>query len=145
MQRPASVTSSLVIGLTLLLLGSVTTASKAGGDSGSVPKQPSPEQAASALPRSTAQQLGLSRHLKQVGAQFYGAWWCPACTKQKALFGKEGAASLPYIECDKQAADRELCIAAEIKAFPTWVLKNQPRLVGVQSIEELKSWSGYKP
>ena len=32
------------------------------------------------------------------------------------------------------------CNAADIKAYPTWVLKDKPRLVGVQSLEELKLW-----
>ena len=143
MHRRASVTSSLVIGLTLLVLGSVTTASKAGGEAGSA-AQASPSAVASAMPGSTATQLGLSRHLNTVGARFYGAWWCPACTKQKALFGKEAAAELPYIECDKQPGDRERCMAADIKSFPTWDLKGKPRLVGVQSLDELGSWSGYQ-
>jgi hypothetical protein len=139
MQRNAPVTSTLVIGLTLLALGSSITASKAGGPTGA-------EQAASsaALPSSNADQRNLSRHLKSIGAQFYGAWWCPACSKQKALFGQEAAAELPYIECDKQPGDRDMCMAADIKAFPTWELKGKERLVGVQSLEELKLWSGYK-
>ena len=144
MQRRASVTSSLVIGLTLLVLGSVTTASKAGGEAGSTAGQPSQSTSNSTTASSTSPQLGLSRHLRAVGAQFYGAWWCPACAKQKALFGKEAAAELPYIECDKQPGDRERCMAAEIRSFPTWDLKDQPRLVGVQSLDELGSWSGYK-
>ena len=32
------------------------------------------------------------------GAIFYGAFWCPHCQAQKALFGKS-AKLLPYIEC----------------------------------------------
>ena len=144
MQRRASVTSSLVIGLTLLLLGSVTTASKPGSEDGNNAAHTSQSADNTPLPSSNAEQLGLSRHLKSIGARFYGAWWCPACAKQKALFGKDAAAVLPYIECDKQPGDRERCMAAEIRSFPTWDLKDQPRLVGVQSLDELGSWSGYK-
>jgi hypothetical protein len=111
------------IGLTVLLLGLLTTAS--------------------AAPTANDEQLGLSRHLKRVGALFYGAWWCPACTRQKALFGEQGAQELPYVECDRVPGDRGRCEAALIKVFPTWDLKGQERLTGVQSLEELKSWSGY--
>lgn len=139
MPRPAPVRSSLVIGLTLLGLGLVSTASKASG--------PQPvltgDTAAASLPASNREQLALSRHLKTVGALFYGAWWCPACTRQKALFGQQGAAALPYVECDRAADDRQRCIAVKIEAFPTWVLPGKPRLVGVQSLNELKNWSGY--
>ena len=71
---------------------------------------------------------------------FYGAWWCPACHQQKLLFGAEAVETLPYVECDKTDAGRQRCNAAEIKAYPTWVLKDKPRLVGVQSLDELKQW-----
>lgn len=142
MQRPSSFTSSLIIGLTVLMLGSITTASKAEGETGAL-QQPAPSSSSQAS--SSAEQLGLSRHLKTVGAKFYGAWWCPACSKQKSLFGAKAAAELPYIECDQQAEDRERCSAAQIKAFPTWDLNGKERLVGVQSLDELSRWSDYKP
>jgi hypothetical protein len=47
-----------------------------------------------ALQPSTADQLGLVAHLRHVGAVFYGAWWCPACFKQKNLFGQEAGNQL---------------------------------------------------
>jgi hypothetical protein len=140
MHRSASVRSGLLIGATVLLLGTVATASAAGPPAG---KGHPEETTASPLPPSNPEQLALSRHLKAIGALFFGAWWCPACSRQKALFGDEGAAQLPYIECDKVPADRERCQAAAIQAFPTWELKGKERLVGIQSIEELKRWSGY--
>jgi len=123
MQHAAPARSGVLIGLTVLLLGVLTTAS--------------------AAPAASDEQLGLSRHLKRVGALFYGAWWCPACTRQKALFGEQAAQELPYVECDPVPGDRGRCEAALIKVFPTWDLKGKERLTGVQSLEELKSWSGY--
>lgn len=123
MQHAAPARSGVLIGLTVLLLGTLTTAS--------------------AAPAASDEQLGLSRHLKSVGALFYGAWWCPACTRQKAVFGEQAAQELPYVECDRVPSDRERCEAARIKAFPTWDLKGKERLTGVQSLEELKGWSGY--
>lgn len=91
---------------------------------------------------STKEQLALSDHLRRSGILFYGAWWCPACFKQKTLFGKEAISRLPYVECDKEDRGRQRCIDAQVKAFPTWV-KGSSRLVGVQSLDELKRWSGF--
>lgn len=97
---------------------------------------------ASARP-STPEQLAVSAWLSKRGAVFYGAWWCPACMAQKNLFGKEGATQLPYVECDKTDEGRQRCMAAKVRAFPTWELDGK-RLEGVQSVEELKVWSGYR-
>ena len=97
-----------------------------------------------AIKPSNANQLALSEHLRRVGAVFYGAWWCPACFKQKNLFGQEAGNRLPYVECDKTEAGRQRCRAADIKAYPTWEL-NGRRVEGVQTLEELKAWSGYNP
>jgi hypothetical protein len=95
-----------------------------------------------AIQPSNADQLALSEHLRRVGAVFYGAWWCPACFKQKNLFGQQAGNGLPYVECDKTEAGRERCRAADIKAYPTWEL-NGRRVEGVQTLEELKAWSGF--
>lgn len=97
-----------------------------------------------AIRPSNPDQLALSEHLRRVGALFYGAWWCPACFKQKNLFGQEAGNRLPYVECDKTEAGRERCRAADIKAYPTWEL-NGRRVEGVQTLEELKAWSGFNP
>jgi hypothetical protein len=96
-----------------------------------------------AMKPSSAEQMALSEHLRRSGVLFYGAWWCPACFKQKDLFGKEAGNQLPYVECDKTEAGRDRCRAAEIRAFPTWVM-GKNRLEGVQTIEQLKKWSGFR-
>ncbi|WP_236629678.1 hypothetical protein [Synechococcus sp. BS55D] len=89
--------------------------------------------------------LALADHLKQVNVLYYGSWRCPACQFQTGLFGEVGAQRLPYVECAKpeelpqQAA---ACQAAEIRAYPTWILPNGERRVGVQSLEDLQVWSG---
>lgn len=95
-----------------------------------------------ALEPSTAQQLALSEHLRRVGALFYGAWWCPACFMQKNLFGQQAGNRLPYVECAKSESDRQRCQAAGIQAYPTWEL-NGRRVEGVQTLEELSTWSGF--
>ncbi|MGB5133769.1 MAG: hypothetical protein WBN89_01190 [Prochlorococcaceae cyanobacterium] len=95
-----------------------------------------------ALSESNPDQKSLSAHLRTKGAVFYGAWWCPACFQQKNLFGKQAGNSLPYVECDSEAG-RERCKAAGIRAFPTWEMEGKPRLEGVQTLDELKAWSGF--
>ena len=95
-----------------------------------------------ALAPSDSAQLELTEHLRRIGALLYGAWWCPACFRQKSLFGQQGGDRLPYVECDKTKEGRDRCQEAGIKAYPTWVLGTK-RVEGVQTIEELKRWSGF--
>jgi hypothetical protein len=122
------------------LLGVLATASAQTGERAA----PQVAQARASLASSSSQQQALANHLKTRGAVFYGAWWCPACTQQKALFGKEAGARLPYVECT-DASGSARCSAAGIRAFPTWDMPSKPRLVGVQSVEELARWSGFQP
>ncbi|WP_216903793.1 hypothetical protein [Synechococcus sp. CCY 9618] len=97
-----------------------------------------------ALAPSGQDQIQLTEHLRRIGALFYGAWWCPACFRQKNLFGQQAGDRLPYVECDKTDQGRERCQAAGIAAYPTWVL-GERRLEGVQSLDALKRWSGFSP
>ena len=87
---------------------------------------------------------GLARHLTAEGVKMYGAYWCPACNNQKALFGP-AAALLPYIECDARSPIGQpgVCVAAQIRAFPTWEIKGQ-RYEGVLSLEQLAEMTGYQ-
>ena len=94
------------------------------------------------LRTSTADQLALVEHLRRQGVVFYGAWWCPACFKQKNLFGEQAGRQLPYMECEKTDQQRERCARAGIEAYPTWVMGSQ-RLEGVQTLERLGQWSGF--
>lgn len=91
-------------------------------------------------------QLALARHLREIGAKEYGAYWCPHCHDQKMLFGKEAAALIDYIECDPrgQNSRAQLCqaAAANVKGFPTWEIKGQ-FYSGTQSLEKLADLSGY--
>src|SRR5436853_621590 len=63
--------------------------------------------------------------IKDKGAQFYGAFWCPHCQAEKARFGKS-AKYLPYIEClnpDGQS-QTQVCIDKGISSYPTWFFPN---------------------
>jgi hypothetical protein len=93
---------------------------------------------------SNATQRGLAEHLRRQGFVFYGAWWCPACRQQKSLFGQPAAQRLPYLECEKGATGQQRCSQVGIRAYPTWI-KGGERREGMLSLEELKSWSGYRP
>lgn len=90
-------------------------------------------------------ELALARHLTQVGAKEYGAFWCPHCHDQKELFGKEAAAELDYVECDPKGVNPrpQLCQAANIKGYPTWEIKGQ-LYEGTQNLQKLADLTGYK-
>ncbi len=131
--------AGLVVALNLLSAGSGIAAS---AETAPPPGHSTSPNLGEPLQPSSAAQLALSEHLKRKGAIFYGAWWCPACFKQKNLFGKEAGARLPYVECDKTEGGRERCEKAGIRAYPTWVL-GEEKVVGVQTLEELQRWSGF--
>lgn len=59
--------------------------------------------------------------IKESGAKFYGAFWCPHCQNQKALFGSS-ARLLPYIECSTPDGKGQMpiCEQAEVEGYPTW-------------------------
>ena len=138
-----SLRSGLLIGLSTVILSFVSTGATSGAGSAATAQEAPTGHGAiptEAFPPSNPEQKALSLELKAKGALFYGAWWCPACHQQKVLFGEAAVTTLPYVECDKTEAGRQRCNAAEIKAYPTWVMKDKPRLVGVQSLEELKTW-----
>ncbi|MDX2231397.1 MAG: vitamin K epoxide reductase family protein [Leptolyngbyaceae cyanobacterium bins.349] len=103
---------------------------------------------------SGAAEIQLAKHLKQVGAKMYGAYWCPHCHDQKELFGKEAAEIYPYIECaaDGKNPQPELCQQTANKAqtqtgqpfgFPTWEI-NGKFYPGTQSLTDLARISGYQ-
>jgi len=92
-------------------------------------------------------EIALARQMAKVGAKEYTAYWCPHCHEQKLLFGKEAEEIINNdikVECaaDGLKAQPELCKAAKIEGFPTWII-NGKSYSGVQSLEELSKISGY--
>jgi len=67
--------------------------------------------------------------LKDKGATFYGAFWCPHCQAQKKEFGSS-VKFLPYVECSTPDANgqTQVCIDNKIESYPTWVLKDGTRI-----------------
>ncbi|RZM77849.1 glutaredoxin family protein [Leptolyngbya iicbica] len=86
----------------------------------------------------------LANHLTAQDATMYGAFWCPHCQDQKALFG-DAEDQVPYVECDPEGEDAqpELCQAKEIQGYPTWEIDGE-LYPGTRSLEELAQLSGFE-
>lgn len=67
--------------------------------------------------------------LKDKGALFYGAFWCPHCQAQKKLFGSS-AKLLPYVECSTAdgSGQNQSCVDKNITTYPTWELADGTRI-----------------
>ncbi|MFA6536570.1 MAG: thioredoxin domain-containing protein [Candidatus Paceibacterota bacterium] len=76
--------------------------------------------------------------LKDKGAIFYGAFWCPHCQNQKKAFGKS-ARLLPYVECSKPdgRTQYQTCTDAKIESYPTWIFADGERIIGEITPEKL--------
>ena len=107
--------------------------------------QPKPPKGWEVTTTSGEAEIQLARHLKEIGAKKYSAWWCPHCYQQKQLFGKEAASDLDIIECARQGVNPQpkLCESVGIKGFPTWEINNK-LYPNVQPLEQLAKLSGYK-
>lgn len=87
--------------------------------------------------------------IKDKGAIFYGAFWCPHCQNQKARFGKS-AKLLPYVECSTPDGKGQLPICEEkkITTYPTWYFASSTAVggyeiaVGEIEMEDLASKTG---
>lgn len=88
--------------------------------------------------------IRLAKCLTDSGAQFFGAYTCSHCIKQKKLFGSSADDFLPYVECNPQApnSNAQLCVEKNIESLPTWILKDGTRLTGYQALETLQQQTG---
>ncbi|TAF48790.1 MAG: hypothetical protein EAZ61_15010 [Oscillatoriales cyanobacterium] len=88
--------------------------------------------------------IALAQHLTAIGAQQFGAYWCPHCHTQKELFGIEAFANINYIECDPKGVNpqTEFCRATGIHSYPTWKINDQLH-EGIHELTELADLSGY--
>lgn len=117
------------------------------------PKQPdsqathSPETSdvttSEAATESVSAQQALANYFNDIDATMYGAYWCPHCADQKAMFG-EAVSTINYVECDPEGdnAQPQLCIDEGIEGFPSWKI-NGELYPGVHSLEQLADISGY--
>ncbi len=76
--------------------------------------------------------------LKDSGAVFYGAFWCPHCQTQKKLFGT-AERLLPYVECSTPDGNSQLpvCVEKKITGYPTWIFKDGSILTGEVPLVDL--------
>ncbi len=76
--------------------------------------------------------------LKDKGAIFYGAFWCPHCQATKRMFGNSKNL-LPYVECSTADGQGQLQICKDkgVESYPTWVFADGSRLTGEQTLEAL--------
>ncbi|MCU0660582.1 MAG: hypothetical protein MUD00_03170 [Candidatus Pacebacteria bacterium] len=74
---------------------------------------------------------GFATCVKDSGAQFYGAFWCPHCQTQKKSFGKSQKL-LPYIECSTPdgRGQTNICKEKGIASYPTWTFADGTTLNG---------------
>ena len=76
--------------------------------------------------------------LKDKGAVFYGAFWCPHCQNQKKMFGSSEK-FLPYVECSTPDGRSQLpvCNEKQITGYPTWKFADGSRESGEVPLETL--------
>lgn len=81
--------------------------------------------------------------LTDSGAKYYGAFWCPNCQNQRALFGRSYK-YVPYTECSTPDGQGQLqvCKDASVTAYPTWVFSDGERVTGTQPLEALAEKTG---
>lgn len=96
------------------------------------------------LVRSNSTPLGPGKYddfatcLKDKGAVFYGAFWCPHCQATKKLFGSSQRL-LPYVECSTADGNAQLqvCKDKKIEGYPTWEFADGSRLTGEVNFQQL--------
>jgi uncharacterized membrane protein len=88
--------------------------------------------------------IALAQHLTAIGAQQFGAYWCPHCYTQKQMFGIEAFAAIDYVECDPKGVNpqTDFCRATGIHSYPTWTI-NGELYEGIHELDELADLSGY--
>ena len=84
-----------------------------------------------------------ARCLNEKGAVFYGAFWCPHCQNQKAMFGKS-ANLLPYVECSTPdgKGQFQICKDKNIEGYPTWEFADGSRESGEIPLAKLAGKTG---
>jgi hypothetical protein len=75
--------------------------------------------------------------------KMYGAFWCPHCKEQKAMFGSSWK-YVKYVECSTPDGKGRLqvCIDANVDGYPTWEFKDGSRESGSVAFAELSAKTG---
>ncbi len=80
--------------------------------------------------------------LKDKGAQFYGAFWCPHCQAQEKSFemSRQQLESIGlYFECSTPDGNSQLpaCTQKGVQSYPTWFFPDGSKLTGEQTLQAL--------
>ena len=95
--------------------------------------------------QSSQQAIELAKFMsEQKGITFFGAYWCPHCSRQKELFGAEAWKILTYQECSpKGYGYKGTC--KNVDGYPTFMDKKGKIIFsGERSLEDLALQVGYK-
>lgn len=86
---------------------------------------------------------GFAQCLKDKGAIFYGAFWCPHCQNQKKMFGR-AQKYLAYVECSASDGRSQLkvCQDKKIEGYPTWDFADGSRETGEVPLARLSEKTG---
>lgn len=136
-----------------LIIGIVTLVATAGvygtGDVNAVTEgtyvaQASNNPAPAATTTSGPSEEALAKHLAEIGATKFGAWWCPHCFDQRQLFGKKASKTVTYVECSPDGLDAQpdVCSTSGVQSYPSWEI-NGEIYAGTQELQELAEASGY--
>jgi len=82
----------------------------------------------------------LAQCIASSGTHMYGAFWCPHCQEQEAMFGGKQILQSAgvYVECSLPDHSQDaICNQHNISGYPTWILANGTRLDGVQDLYSL--------
>jgi hypothetical protein len=100
-----------------------------------------------AAPVAPSKYVALAQCIKDSGATFYGAFWCPHCQAQEKDFGmtRQALAAIGlYTECSTPDANgqTQICIDKGIKSYPTWIFKDGSQLTGEIPLAQLAQKTG---
>ncbi|KAL7526561.1 hypothetical protein ACHAWF_001819 [Thalassiosira exigua] len=95
---------------------------------------------------STDQAVALAEHLRSTGTTMYGAFWCPHCSRQKELFGKEAWTYVSYVECDPRGYGSKFatCLEEGVDGYPSWKFGNGKSQGGEMELADIARMSGFK-
>lgn len=80
----------------------------------------------------------LAACLTEKKVTMYGTEWCGHCKNQKELFGA-GFAKATFVDCD---AERQKCLDAGVRGFPTWIDAQGNQYPGTQQLDKLAQIAG---
>ncbi|MFH1234481.1 MAG: hypothetical protein V1493_02610 [Candidatus Diapherotrites archaeon] len=97
--------------------------------------------AMASLPAAGSTSDEFAKCLSEKGFVMAGTQWCSVCQKQKALFGKSFE-FVNFKDCDNET---QWCEQNQIQYYPTWILPDGTKEIGLKTIGQLGSISGCTP